>query len=132
MTRIHNPPDAPPIGRYSQGVEVTTPGRLLHISGQVPQSPDGTVPDGIEAQCELAWANVRAVLRSAEMDVEHLVKVTIFLSDRQYREVNSAVRRRILKDAVPAVTVIITGIYDERWLLEIEAVAFAASAASAA
>ena len=127
MIRALNPPDAPPTGRYSQGVEVTTPGRLLYISGQVPQAADGTVPDGIEAQCEQAWANLLAVLRSAGMGVEHLVKVTIFLSDRQYREVNSAVRRRVLGDALPAVTVIISGIYDEKWLLEIEAIAFASS-----
>ena len=123
--RAHNPVEAPPNGRYSQGVEVSTPGRLLHVSGQVPQSPDGVVPAGIEAQCELAWANVLAVLRSAGMGVEHLVKVTIFLSDRKYRDVSSAVRRRILGDALPAVTVIIAGIYHERWLLEIEAIAFA-------
>lgn len=60
--RAHNPVEAPPNGRYSQGVEVSTPGRLLHVSGQVPQSPDG---------------------------------------------------------------VVLAGIYDERWLLEIEAIAFA-------
>ena len=52
------------------------------------------------------------------------MKVTIFLSDRQYREVNSAVRRRVLGDALPAVTVIIVGIYDVQWLLEIGALGF--------
>jgi 2-iminobutanoate/2-iminopropanoate deaminase len=66
---------------------------------------------------------VLAVLDSAGMSVANLVKVTIFLSDRQYRGANSRIRHEILGDHCPALSVIITGIYDESWLLEIEAVA---------
>jgi 2-iminobutanoate/2-iminopropanoate deaminase len=54
-----------------------------------------------------------------------LTKVTIFLSDRRYREANARIRHEILGDHSPALTIIITGIYDETWLLEIEAVAAA-------
>lgn len=41
-----------------------------------------------------------------------------------YREANSEIRQRVLAGAQPALTVVITGIYDERWFLEIEAVAY--------
>jgi hypothetical protein len=47
------------------------------------------------------------------------------LSDRRYRDANSKVRKEILGDMLPALTVIIAEIYDEVWLLEIEAVAIA-------
>lgn len=59
------------------------------------------------------------------MTERNLVKVTVFLSDRAYREANAAIRAETLGDHRPALTVIITGIYDERWLVEIEAIAAA-------
>jgi 2-iminobutanoate/2-iminopropanoate deaminase len=121
----HNPPDTPTTaGGYSQGVEVVVPGRLLHISGQIPVADDGAVPDGFEAQCRQVWHNVKAVLRSAGMSTDDLVKVTTFLSSRGDCEANSRIRREELAGAAPALTVVIATIYDEAWLLEIEATAF--------
>jgi enamine deaminase RidA (YjgF/YER057c/UK114 family) len=97
----------------------------LFISGQVPESVDGHVPDDFESQCKLVWRNVVAQLGAAQMTVQHLAKVTIFLSSREHAEANSAIRREVLHGHEPALTVIITGIFDERWLLEIEAIAAA-------
>ncbi|MCW6009320.1 RidA family protein [Micromonospora sp. CPCC 205371] len=110
---------------YAQGALVTGAERILFISGQVPEAPDGTVPDGFEAQCHLAWRNVLAVLTDAGMTERDLAKVTIFLSDREHREANARIRHEVLGDHSPALTIIIAGIYDEAWLLEIEAVAVA-------
>jgi enamine deaminase RidA (YjgF/YER057c/UK114 family) len=113
-------------GNYTHGTVVSGAQRTLFVSGQPPWTADGSpVPSDFEAQCRLAWRNVLAVLSEAEMGVENLVKVTTFLSDRQYRGINSEVRAEILGDHRPALTIIITGIYDEEWLLEIEAVAVA-------
>jgi 2-iminobutanoate/2-iminopropanoate deaminase len=53
------------------------------------------------------------------------VKVTTFLGDRAHRDENSAIRREFLGKHQVALTVLIVGIYDPRWLLEIEAVAAA-------
>jgi enamine deaminase RidA (YjgF/YER057c/UK114 family) len=47
------------------------------------------------------------------------------LSDRCYRAENSVVRREVLEERTPALTIIVTGIYDEAWLLEIEVIAAA-------
>lgn len=112
-----------PGGAYSLGYEVTRPERTLYISGQIPTTPDGAVPDTFEAQCRQVWANIDAVLASAGMDRRDLVKVTTFLSDRKYREENSRIRRELLGDHRPALTIIIADIYDPAWLLEIEAIA---------
>jgi hypothetical protein len=54
-----------------------------------------------------------------------LVKVTIFLSDRDYALENRTARQEALGTRQVALTVIITGIFDAAWLLEIEAIAAA-------
>jgi 2-iminobutanoate/2-iminopropanoate deaminase len=108
---------------YAQAHEVRGANRLLFISGQVPETADGVVPADFRAQCELVWDNIEAQLREAGMTLAHLVKVTTFLSDRRYREENADIRHSRLSGHAPALTVIICGIYEERWLLEIEAVA---------
>jgi enamine deaminase RidA (YjgF/YER057c/UK114 family) len=81
------------------------------------------VPDTFEAQCRQVWANIDRILADAGMERRDLVKVTTFLSDRKYREENSRIRREILGEHLPALTVIIADIYDPAWLLEIEATA---------
>ncbi len=59
------------------------------------------------------------------MSVENLAKVTIFLSSREHATPNREVRTEFLGTHAPALTVIIAGIFDPRWLLEIEAYAVA-------
>ena len=125
-TRAINAPDAPaPAGGYAQAVEAVGAGRILHISGQIPVALDGTLAIDFRGQCRQAWANVEAQLRAADMTLDNLVKVTIFLSDRRCAVENREVRQEILGARSPALTVIITGIFDESWLLEIDAVAMA-------
>lgn len=99
--------------------------RWLFISGQVPADAHGKVPPDFRGQCELAWANVQAQLQAAGMTLDDLVKVTVFLSDRRYRQENYEVRHQVLGGRTPALTILIAGIYDPAWLLEIEAVAAA-------
>jgi 2-iminobutanoate/2-iminopropanoate deaminase len=123
MTPI-NAPNAPqPGGGYSQAMRVDPGASLLFVSGQIPVDTAGEVPADFTAQCRLVWRNVAAQLTAAGMDLSNLVKVTTFLADRAYREENSAIRRDILGDHAPALTVIVCDIYDPAWLLEIEAVA---------
>lgn len=112
-------------GGYSQAVEVTGGERLLFISGQIPESTAGTIPSGFTAQARLAWSNVLAQLSAAGMSVGNLVKVTIYLSSREFAAESRIVRQEVLGSIAPALTVIIAGIFDEQWLLEIEAVAAA-------
>ena len=126
MTQItrHNPASVhAPSGGYSMGLEISQHRRLLFISGQVPENPDGSVPDGFEAQCEQAWRNVIAVLEAAGLGVGHLVKTTTFLTDRSQVVANRAIRRKMLAGHEPALTVMVAETIDGKWLLEIEAIA---------
>jgi enamine deaminase RidA (YjgF/YER057c/UK114 family) len=121
-----NAPDAPqPLGGYAQAMEVTNATRTLYISGQIPQDVDGNVPEGFEDQARLIWKNVIAQLHAAGMTLDDLVKVTIFLSDRKYTDDYRRVRNEVLAGRTIGLTTIITGIFDEKWLMEIEAIAAA-------
>ncbi len=110
-------------GGYSQAVAVSGAERLLFISGQIPENTAGNVPSEFSEQARLVWRNVFSQLGAAGMTVANLVKVTIFLSSREYAVQNRDIRQEVLGAHSPALTVIITGIFDEKWLLEIEAVA---------
>ncbi|MEM9030343.1 MAG: RidA family protein [Pseudomonadota bacterium] len=121
-----NAADAPqPVSHYHQAMLVEGAARVLHISGQIPVAADGTVPDGFEAQARQVWRNIEAQLRAADMSFDNLVKVTFFLSSREHTLVNRRVREEVLGDRDIALTAIICDIFDEAWLLEIEAVAAA-------
>ena len=84
--------DAPlPVGAYPHAKRV---GDLIFLSGIGPRLPDGSqIPgteidvDGqittinIEAQCHAVFANVKAVLESADATWDDLVDITVFLTD---------------------------------------------------
>ncbi|KQZ65322.1 hypothetical protein ASD53_18455 [Lysobacter sp. Root559] len=118
---------APADGTYAQAAEVHAPQRLLFVSGQVPADAEGAVAEDFRDQCRLAWRNVGAQLKAAGLGYEHLVKVTVYLARREDRDAARAVRQEVLGRLPhpPALTVIVAGIYDSAWLLEIEAIAAA-------
>ncbi|RYG20567.1 MAG: RidA family protein, partial [Caulobacteraceae bacterium] len=97
--------------------------RWLYLSGQIPVAPDGSLADDFTGQCEQVWDNVETQLRAAGMTQDNLVKVTTFLSDREFALPNREVRLRRLGGRQTALTVIVTGLFEAGWLVEIEAVA---------
>jgi enamine deaminase RidA (YjgF/YER057c/UK114 family) len=124
--RLVNAPDAPQSkGGYAQAVSVPAGARTLYVSGQIPEAADGTLPADFAGQARLCWQNIEAQLRADDMTLDSLVKVTVFLADRKYAMENRAIRTAMLAGRQIALTVIICTIFDERWLLEIEAIAAA-------
>ena len=122
---INAPTVIVPTTGYSQALEVTGHSRTLFISGQTPTTPDGKAPEGFAAQCRLAWRNIEAQLKAADMSLDNIAMHRTYLADRRYALENRAVRNEVLAGRQPALTVVIAGIFDEAWLIEIEAVAVA-------
>ena len=83
MKKIINTPNAPAaIGPYSQGVQA---GNTLYISGQIPIDPaTKTVPEGITAQTEQVFKNIKAILDEAGFTFDDVVKSTCLLADMEY------------------------------------------------
>ncbi|MGJ7530080.1 RidA family protein [Variovorax sp. GB1P17] len=124
-TRIVLPDVPPPGGPYSHGIAVSGPGTWLHIAGQVGMALDGSVPNDFEAQAQLAWTHLVAVLRAADMDVSHLVKVTTFLTDGSDVRRLGSVRAMFLGEARPASTLLVVrALAHPAWRVEVEASAF--------
>ena len=74
-------PDAPPaIGPYSQGIKT---GSFVFLSGQIPLVRDtGKFVDGIiKEQTEQVIANIKALLATEGLDLDDVVKATVFLAD---------------------------------------------------
>jgi enamine deaminase RidA (YjgF/YER057c/UK114 family) len=112
-----------PAGGYTQVTSVSNATRLVFVSGQIPLNEQGEVPRTFHEQGRQVWRNLIAQLGAADMTVADLVKLTTFLSSRDYALANREIRQEFLGTHKCASTVIIAGIFDERWLLEIEAIA---------
>jgi len=111
--------------RYStHGLEVQPGARTLYITGQIALDPDGNVPSGITAQTELVYGKIRAILRSAGMDYENLVKTTVFLVHPEDHPEFVETRSHILGAIRPASSLaFVKGLPGAGLLLEVEAIA---------
>ncbi|MBA3769250.1 MAG: RidA family protein [Blastocatellia bacterium] len=81
--RTVQPSEQPqPKGHYSPGVEHNG---LIYVSGQLPMSLDSREPftGDIGGQTELALRNVEAVLRAAGSGLDHVLQMTIYVSDME-------------------------------------------------
>lgn len=114
---------AAPEGGYVHGLRLGPGQDLLFVSGQIPALVDGSVPAGFDAQCRAVWRNIVATLGAAGLGITDLVKVTTFLTSREFAAHNSEIRREVLGSHQPALTVIVAQTLDPAWLLEIEAIA---------
>lgn len=76
------------LGPYSQAI-VT--GDLVFLSGQLGINREkGGLEEGVEAQTRQAFKNIQAVLAEAELNLNHVVKVTVLLKDiEDFAKVNA-------------------------------------------
>jgi enamine deaminase RidA (YjgF/YER057c/UK114 family) len=125
MRRPLNPPTIrPPFARYSHAVEVPPGARLVYCSGQLGVGVDDAVPAGVEAQAELCFANIAAILAEAEMTLADLVRINAYVTAREHMKGYMAVRDRLVGTPPPASTLmIVAGFTRPEFLVEIEAVA---------
>jgi enamine deaminase RidA (YjgF/YER057c/UK114 family) len=116
-----------PASRYSHAAEIVGPGRRLVISGQVGAAPDGNVPAEGEAQIRQCLTNLRTILAAHGMGPRDIVKVTVFLTTAQLIKPWRALRDEALEGHAPTSTLlIVAGLADPRFLVEVEAEAFRA------
>ncbi|MCG7757258.1 MAG: RidA family protein [Nitrosomonas sp.] len=75
--------DAPQaIGTYSQAVRVRGGGYTIYLSGQIGLNPVSMqMADGIEAQIQQVFSNLKAVAAASGGGLNDIVKLNIFLTD---------------------------------------------------
>ena len=79
-TIIHTPDAPAAIGTYSQAVRS---GNTVYVSGQIPLDPkSGQLISGdIDAEIRRVFDNLKAIATAAGGSLDHVVKLTVFLTD---------------------------------------------------
>jgi 2-iminobutanoate/2-iminopropanoate deaminase len=86
----------PPLGSYTHAVVIGPNMRVLTVSGQVGLRPDGSLAEGIEGQLRQTWANIAAILKSANMKLTDIVKITTIVVRVEDLKVHPRIRTEIL------------------------------------
>ena len=120
-----NPPNVyTPQAHYSQ---VARAGNTLYISGQLGLDIDGNlVGEGdANAQARRAWRNLVAILSEYGATLRHLVKTTTYITHWAYRPLVAEARDEVFREPPypPSTLVVVQGLAEPRFLVEIEAVA---------
>ena len=89
------------IGTYSQGVKV---GNIVYLSGQIPLLPDTMelVQGNMEAQIHQVFRNLDQVAQAAGGSFDHVVKLTVFLTDLAYFPLVNQVMTEYFGEPYPA------------------------------
>ena len=106
---------------------VVARGRMVFVRGQVGQDLDTALNVGVGdagAQTEQAMSNIKQLLSEAGGALEHICKITIYLTDPRYRETVYVTVGRWLKGVYPVSTgIVVAGLARPEWLVEIDVLA---------
>lgn len=121
--RFISTPNAPtPAGHYSQAV---VHGGLVFVAGQLPIDPrdPSREPGTIEDQTARALSNIAAILAAAGTGLDHVVQMTVYVSDVSLWGKVNAVYSRVMGDHRPARAIVPAGELRHGMLIEIQAIA---------
>ena len=126
-TIVRNPAAGvyPATSDYVHALEVRGAERLLFVAGTMGLNAAGRPGKTLEAQLDLIWSNIRAILASADMTVDNIVRLTSYLRDPAYAEANAAARIAALGGRAIPTTAIVAQTLASDWLVEIEVIAVA-------
>lgn len=108
-----------PVSHYCHLVRA---GNLIWVSGTVGIASDGSIPDGVVEQFDVALKNLDTCLKSVGAGPENVVKVTVFLTDIDDRPLINPARQRYFGNHRPASTLVeVAALVLPKLMVEIEA-----------
>jgi enamine deaminase RidA (YjgF/YER057c/UK114 family) len=106
---------------------VVARGRTVFVRGQVGQDLETALNVGVgdpAAQAQQAMQNVRQLLSEAGGSLEHICKITIYLTDPRFREAVYRIIGGWLKGVYPVSTgIVVAGLARPEWLVEVDVIA---------
>jgi 2-iminobutanoate/2-iminopropanoate deaminase len=121
MKFISPPTVSTPKGHYSPGV---VHNGVVYVAGQLPIDALGQVQLGtIEEQTALCMHNISEILKAAKSDLQHILKVNIFVSDLALWPRINVAYGQIMGDHKPARIVVPCGVLNYGCAIEIDCVA---------
>ena len=102
---INSPELSPPVGPFSQAVEV---GGFIYCSGQVGQDPatGKVVEGGVVAETERVFGNLSAVLKAAGKSFDDVVRAGVFLTNMSDYAAMNGIYAKHFSSPFPARTTI--------------------------
>ena len=127
--QIINPPDLAPPRGFNHGI-LTSGGRLLFLAGQDASRADGRIaaPGDLVAQCAQVLRNLHAVVAAAGGAMPDIVKLNIFVADRDAYRANLGPIGQLFREHFggyyPAMALFeISRFFQDEALIEIEGIA---------
>jgi enamine deaminase RidA (YjgF/YER057c/UK114 family) len=104
---------------FSRAIRVGT--RVL-VSGTGPVWPDGSCPDDAGVQARRCFEIIEQALAGFGVNLGDVVRTRMFITDRAFADAVSMVHGELFAETRPAATmVVVAGLLDRRWKVEIEA-----------
>jgi len=97
----------PHSSNYAHAVSIPAGARMLLSNGHMGTRLDGTTPEDVEAQTEVIFQRLEAVLKADDMSLTDIARITTFLSEVDYQEGYKLIRDRIMGDHKPANPILI-------------------------
>lgn len=107
-------------GPYSPGI---ISGGFLFIAGQVGRNAEGKTGSTIEEQTHYVIENMRNILQAAGCDLKDVLKATVYLTKQEYFQAYNKIYMEYFPEPRPARATVIAGLVDDKFLIEIEAIA---------
>lgn len=102
-------------------------GRMIYLRGQVAQDLDTSASVGIgdpAAQAEQVMKNIDQLLRECGASLEHICKVTVYVTDIRYRQTVYQVPGRWMKGVFPVFTgLVVVALARPEWVVEVDLIA---------
>ena len=109
------------VGPYSQALEVNG---FVFCSGQIGIDPKtGNLVDGIENQIKQILDNLKAVLATAGLDLNHVVQTTVFIKNMADYTLFNQIYGEYFKENKPARATVEVSRLPKDCLIEIDAIA---------
>ena len=127
VTRALSPSSIrPPLARYSHGIAVPADHRLVITAGQLGIGPNEKIPEDSEAQADLCFANIAAILAEDGMTMANVLRLSVYVTAREHMQGYRRSRDRQFQGIPPASTLmIVKGFTKPEFVVEIEVVAAA-------
>ena len=119
MKALHSDNAPKAVGPYSQAIEANG---FVFASGQLPIDPatNAFVEGGVKEQTRQSLTNAQSVLKAAGLDLSHVIKTTVFLSDMADFAAMNEVYAEFFNEPYPARSAIAVKTLPKNALVEVE------------
>jgi 2-iminobutanoate/2-iminopropanoate deaminase len=134
MTRKETVPVTGVHGTGGMYAHVVRAGETLYLAGQVALDTEGGIVGlgDAEVQTRQALDNLSAILAQLGSDLDHLLKLTVYLTERAHLDGYRRARDSVLREPRPPTTLVfVSGLADPRYLVEVDAIALVREQAEA-